>query len=363
MRKISGLFFHILVLLIVCVLPACTTLTASPTQTIPVLPTSTPLPLPTLEPTATVVFPQPITSNNATLMKAVGDFKFNQPMKITWRNDSRSFWVVNDTSATRFSLQTGQMEYAFNAVNPGRILSASADSDSILYLNDNQNVVMLFHPGTNKTLVINPETVFDTADFSPDGSRISIPSLEQLQVSIWDANSGLKLMTLKGYETAAPVYDASIGADNRTLIWHSRGTIQLQSMNDQHMGPVFSHEDFVMGFTLSNDGGVLASTAGGTINGVYTPVLYLWDAHSGTSLAKIPYPDSVSALSFSPDGKLLAGASAGNLIIWDTTTYKVINVIQGQSKTIYDLSFSPDGKSMLSSSIEDNQVKLWQVLQ
>ncbi len=170
-------------------------------------------------------------------------------------------------------------------------------------------------------------------------------------------------MTLKGYETAAPVYDASIGADTRTLIWHSRGTIQLQSMNDQRMGPAFSHEDFVMGFSLSNDGGVLASTAGGTINGVYTPVLYLWDAHSGTSLAKIPYPDSVSALSFSPDGKLLAGASAGNLIIWDATTYKVINVIQGQSKTIYDLSFSPDGKSLLSSSIEDNQVKLWQVLQ
>lgn len=363
MRIKSSLLYFIFILLTIVNLPACITITASPTQTIPLVPTNTALPLPTAEPTATIVYPQSINNLNASLLKVVKNFKFNQPMKIIWQNDSHSFWVVNDTNATRFNIQTGQAEYTFNAVNPGRILSASADGDSILYLNDNQNVVTLFHQNTNKTLEINPETMFETADFSPDGSRILIPSLEQLQVSIWDANSGMKLMTLKGYETAAPVYDASIGADNRTLVWHSRGTIQLQSMNDQRMGPVFSHEDFVMGFALSNDGGVLASTAGGTINGVYSPLLYLWNAHTGANLAKIPYPDSISALSFSPDGKLLAGASAGNLIIWDTTTFKVIHVIQGQSKTIYALAFSPDGKSILSSSVEDNQVLLWQVLQ
>ena len=284
-------------------------------------------------------------------------------MRIVWLKNSQSFWVINDTNAVRINIQTGQSENVLNAVNPGRILSASSDGDTILSLDHNQNEIRVFHQSSNKTQMINPETIFEGADFSPDGSKISIPSLEELQVSIWDTQSGTKLMTLKGFETAAPVYDAQIGADNHTLIWHSRGTIQLQNMDDQRMGPIFSHEDFVMGFTLSSDGQLLASTAGGTVNGNYSPVVYLWDAHSGNKLASIPYPDSISALVFSPDRKLLAGASAGNLIIWDMSTFKVINIVQSQSKSIADLSFSPDGKSLLSSSIEDNQIKLWQVLQ
>jgi len=59
----------------------------------------------------------------------------------------------------------------------------------------------------------------------------------------------------------------------------------------------------------------------------------------------------------------LASASAGNLILWDMTTFKVINIIQIHSNSISDIAFSPDGKSLLTCSAEDNLIKLWQVLQ
>jgi WD40 repeat protein len=359
-------FVHLFILLITLFfLSSCQTATITQTEVIPVLkPTTSPTAVPTLEPTPPILYPQVISNGNAGLIKLVREFQVNQPMQVVWLKNSQSIWVINDANAVRINTQTGQTENVFTAVNPGQILSASSDGNTIIYLdNTNQNEIRVFNQSSNKTLMINPETVFEGADFSPDGTKISVPSLEQLQVTIWDTLSGAKLMTLKGFETAAPVYDAHIGADNQTLIWHSRGTIQLQNMVNQQMGQRFSHEDFVMGFSLSSDGQLMASTAGGTINGNYSPVVYVWDAHSGSNLANITYPDSLSALTFSPDRKLLAGASTGNLIFWDLSTNKVISVIQSQSSSIADLSFSPDGKSLLSFSYGDNKIKLWQVLQ
>jgi WD40 repeat protein len=319
--------------------------------------------LPAIPPTAIPLTAQFITSSNAGLLKAVGEVKFQQPAFLKWVNSSQAFWVINDANATRYNSQTRAPEFPFDAVSPGQILDASADGDSIAYFAGNQDEIRIFNQKQNKTLVLNPGSLYENAIFSPDGTKLAVASMDELKVMLWDTNSGIKISDLKGFQTAAPVYSAQIGSDDKTLIWLSRGTIQLQDINSQKMGPIFSHEDFVMGLALSKDGNILASAAGGTLNGNYTPIIFIWDAHSGNNLATLPYPDSFSTLAFSPDGKILASASAGNLILWDMTTYKVITIIQIQSNAISDIAFSPDGKSLLTCSSEDNSVKLWQILQ
>ena len=366
MRPSKFLSHGCLLLTFLFTLSACTPANLPiqvPTATFVSTITPTETALPTIPPTLTPLTAKVITSINAGLLKTVGEVKIQQPMRLVWAKNSQTFWVVNAANATRYNSQTLEIEYSFNAVSPGRILDASADGDSIVYDADNLGTIHIFNQSQNKTLVINPGSLYGNAAFSPDGTQLALTSMDELQVTLWDTNTGIKTSTLNGFETAAPVYDASVGADDKTLIWHSRGTIQLQEITNQKMGPVFSHEDFVMGFALTKNGTMLASAAGGTINGNYTPAIYLWDAYSGNNQAKLPYPDSFSMLNFSPDGKILASASAGNLILWDMTTFKVISIIQIHSNSISDLAFSPDGKSLLTGSSEDNLVKLWQVLQ
>ena len=74
---------------------------------------------------------------------------------------------------------------------------------------------------------------------------------------------------------------------------------------------------------------------------------------SGLSLAPIPHEDEVTAVAFSPDGKLLATASAGG-------TARLVAVADGcelarvtHDKGITAMVFSPDGKLLATASYDD----------
>jgi WD40 repeat protein len=65
-----------------------------------------------------------------------------------------------------------------------------------------------------------------------------------------------------------------------------------------------------------------------------------------------------TCLEFSPDSKLLAGASIDpKFEIWDLKT-RNLRVIEGHSEAVNALAFSPDGKSLVTAS-HDKSVRLW----
>jgi WD40 repeat protein len=69
--------------------------------------------------------------------------------------------------------------------------------------------------------------------------------------------------------------------------------------------------------------------------------------------------DKVRAISFSPDGKILASASADNTIkLWNISNGILLKSLTGHTNSIWSVSFSPDGK-IIASTASDGTIKLW----
>ena len=115
------------------------------------------------------------------------------------------------------------------------------------------------------------------------------------------------------------------------------------------------HTWSVTSVTFSPDGKLLASGAG-------DDVVKLWDVATGECIRTLKgHTYNVNSVAFSPDGKLLASGSADNTVkLWDVKTGECIRTLKGHTRSVTSVTFSPDGK-LLASGSNDNTVKLWDV--
>lgn len=251
------------------------------------------------------------------------------------------------------SVFSSQADRVVSVASDGRtaaLLSPDITTFSLVDISDNNKVLFTSTPGY---LVAN-------LSFSSDMHYLAVTKMESWEVVLFDLTTFEEVRTLTGFETAAPVFDAKFEHSPQWMVWIARGTIQLQEVETGTLGPVFSHEDFVMAYDLAPDGTILASAAGKTINGNFVPAVTIWDTSTGSEIRVLELSGPANALQFSPDGKLLAIAVGNELQLWSPVEGKMITALTGHSDTVTKVAFSPDQTALTTSGL-DNQLYLWQV--
>jgi WD40 repeat protein len=286
-------------------------------------------------------------------------------------------WLLSGTGQGSFTLwdrATGRPLHQF----PGYIrvglpcpfAAGFADAGKMVAVCDPDGRPHLWDVASGKDVRVlkGPKAPFYVTAFSPDGKTVLLWNGDQA-FRLWDLATDREIRRLTAPAVPAPplAFGASTVAfspDGKLLaiggtqahglgpalnvirIWEVASGKELPRLNGPANG--------LVSLALSPDGKLLAASGS-------NQRVCLYDLGTSNLLRQIgrttPY---ISAVVFSPDGKVLAIAAGSEVEFVDPATGKVVSRHRGANGHVGCVAYSPDGKTFALGAL-DNTIRLWDV--
>jgi RNA polymerase sigma factor (sigma-70 family) len=206
--------------------------------------------------------------------------------------------------------------------------------------------------------------------FSPDGKLLA--AVGSFEVWLWEADTGKSHHMFPGQFMAFSPDWKQLAVAKSTTNKKSKlpefRTVRLWSIETGKPIRDYVPQDLADGeeisaLAFSPDGQMLAAASAFFTTGVKSPNavrVWLWDAASDKERHRcVGHVNHILALAFSPDSKTLVSTSYDKTLrMWDTASGKERLPRAGHVGTIPTLAFSADSKALASGSM-DQTVRLW----
>ena len=278
-----------------------------------------------------------------------------------------------DGTARIWDAYSGQQ--LFVLPQPGHVHTATFNGDGTRILTGSDVSASTVWDAQTGIKIATTEDVGTTSvAFSPDGLSFASGDPQQRLVRIWRTEDGRPLASLSNYywpddvvysPDGTKILAASWGTFSYGMapqLWDVRSGSTIATLHgqlsDSH-GGIFSHDGRYIA-TASIDGTArLWSAVSGKAHetlGQETAGLRL------STVQGVPSErDQKMNCAFSPDDKLLATASANNVVrVWDVETGTESAAIAGHTGLVEHVAFNPDGSRLLTAS-HDGTARLWDV--
>ena len=246
-------------------------------------------------------------------------------------------------------------ELVFNSVHSMSIEAIAYSPDgAYLASGSNDNTIKIWEVETGRllrTLIGHTDDVYSVS-YSPDGKYITSGSRDET-IKIWEVVTGECIRTLTGHTSLVKsVTYSPNGKYLATGSWDK--TIKLWEVETgECIKTLTGHTGYIESVAYSSDGKYVTS-------GSYDKTVKLWETATGNCIKTLSgHTDIVRSVSFAPNGKYFASNSNDETIkIWEVATGNCVKTLIG-SESISSVSYSPDGKYLVSASV--GAAKLWEV--
>lgn len=206
-----------------------------------------------------------------------------------------------------------------------------------------------------------PEPIMGCTEFrntvlvSPDGEFFVAP-FHDFSVSLRNTDDGSVIHEFP--EHVSIVWDLSMSSDGRLLATSSDDwTVRVWDLDDYTLtSEIETQPGGFLEVSFMPDGrSLVVSDISGSV--------HLLDLQAGTvSAAFDGKKDPRARLSISPDGRYVAAGSDDNgaILVWETSTGRIVQELDGHAATVTSVEFTPDGLGLVSGSA-DGTVRTWRV--
>ena len=211
------------------------------------------------------------------------------------------------------------------------------------------------------TLPLSPAEV----GFSPDNHIVATVA-SQGEITLWDLASGQRLQSLttapgqtNPYARINPMPTATPGKMNRkqiqTMIANMPSQAELMAMTTNMLGSLSAGTAgrTVTSLSFSPDGKILAS-GGVETKSNFDPSQIMAQATNPKKSKNQQPPSSQDAL------EMMKVETTGQIVFWNPATGQETGAIKGHGKGVTNVVFSHDAK-LIASAASDNTIKIWDV--